>query len=97
MATFLSSVSMSQYSARSTPTGYITINDDETKASTIIHLDDRAVHELMLAADGLLERHRQRLMTSLEAATVLPTITYEDRTKAIDAVQTPVVDDEIPY
>lgn len=97
MATFLRAVAMSQYSFHSLPSGYITVDDDETNASTMIQLDERAIHEIKLVANGLLERHRQKILTSLEAATVLPAITYEDKTEAVDAEQTPIIDDEIPY
>lgn len=97
MATFLRSVAMSQYSFHSLPSGYITVDDDESNASTMIQMDERAIHELKLVANGLLERHRQKIMTSLKAATILPAITYEDKTEAIDTEKTPIIDDEIPY
>lgn len=80
--TYVSSISYYCYSAHSDGNGTIIVQHDGN--SHTFKLDEQAISELKKIADAVVKRQRNEFINKLSTLEVLPAITYEDKSEAID-------------
>ena len=79
---YLSYMNYSQYGATSSGSGSITLKSRNSSHS--FDLDEEAIHDMRVLADNLVKRRRCALAQEISKLDVLPAISFEDKSKAID-------------